>query len=556
MKTNKSFGECLSELLKIFNIKGSSLSRAINVDSSLIYKWLGNKRVPSYNSPYINLITSFFVNNINNSFQKEIIIETLRKWSSKELDTINVEEEIRKHLLESQGYSIELLLNKNNKRKFEVLPNTRDMTYPNETSKLDLINKNIIIEDFDSRKKLFCGTDTVNIINGNKEVLYSALNILESIPKQPCDNNDTILITFNSNMDLLPTYKEFNIKWKNALYNVLKNGWKVIYLVNLNDNVKRTIKIIEDMQLALSTGRYYIYYYKRKSDIFSANELIIVPKICALYCFSSHLKNQIDSAFFFKSKKSIEILSGHFSQIFSSAKPLLNSYPSQQCIEFHSVFTESEERLGDRYVFKGDISTITFPLDLYKKYLSLSGKTKGEIAKRLSLHKRRISAFKSQIKYYKFKEIWFKESIEKLITEKQYSFDQYYILGNTIPNNEDIIYHLENVINLLNENKNYEIALVNKSHYENLSKIYWMVKENSNVFIEAFNTNIENKTVSYNYNSEINLLISEPDAVNAFVDYFLLIWDHIDPIDRDKNQIIKWLQNKIDSLKNLKSSFH
>ena len=46
MNNIKNFGECLSELIKVFNLNGSRLAKGINVDSSLVYKWLRNERVP------------------------------------------------------------------------------------------------------------------------------------------------------------------------------------------------------------------------------------------------------------------------------------------------------------------------------------------------------------------------------------------------------------------------------------------------------------------------------------------------------------------------------
>ncbi|GAA0727652.1 hypothetical protein GCM10008905_25490 [Clostridium malenominatum] len=540
MNNKKSFGEHLGELLKIFNLKGSTLSKGINVDSSLVYKWLRNERVPSYHSPYIELITNYLVNNIKSSFQKMIVIEALKKWSLDELDMvyINMEEMISKNLIEAQGYSIELLSNRSKDEK-QIKKNTK-------------ISPNIENDDIPKlhiKENLFSGTDSVNIVKGHKEILFTALHILENLPDNPSPMNDTIFITFNSAMELILNYKDFNTKWQRALYNVLNNGWKVIYLVKLIDNAKRTLKLIHDMQFALATGRYLIYYYENNSNISALSELIIVPKICALHCFSSQLKTQVDSAFFFNSPMSIEILLNHFSMVFSSAKPLLQPCSSQKSLEFQCMLAELEESLGDRYVFKDNINLSTFPIDLYEKYLKLNEQCENKIFKLLSLHRRRLNAFHSQIKYYNFKEIWVKESIEKLVSEHKYSFSQWDFLGDNIMDINDIIYHLETVIDMLKKYENYQIAIISKSHYENISKICWMVKENSNVFIERLNCNIENPNAFYDFNLETTLLVSEKEVVTTFQNYFLLIWNNINYINKDKAEIIKWLQNQIALLK-------
>lgn len=533
MNNIRSFSDCLAELLKIYNLNGSKLAKGINVDSSLIYKWLRNERVPKYGTPYIDLITNYLVSNINNSFQKKNIMYALNKWSLQKTDLldINISKIISSTLLEAQGYSIEVLLRKGTGKKSN---NIHLNNIDNDTPKLPI------------KEDLFYGTDNIDIIKGNKEVLYMALDILESLYKSQKPTRDPIIITYNTTMELLPYFKEFNIRWKQALYNLLISGWKIVYLVNLN-NKKKNIKLIEDMQFALSTKRYSIYYIK-KPDLLIDNEIIIIPKICALYCFSSQFKREIDSAFFFKSDISIEILTNHFSQIFSSAKPLLKPYLAQNSMQFQCMITKTEESLGDRYVFTDDISEITFPIDLYKKYLSLSKKSEKEILKLLSLHKRRINAFKSQIKYYKFKEIWFKESIENLIAEKKYSFNDYYSFDNNFQHKKDIIYHLENVIHMLRTYENYQIAIINKSDYENISKICWVVKENSKVFIEEMNNNMKDTYISNDYSNKIELLISEKQVVSAFQDYFLLLWNNINNLNKEKAEVIKWLQSKINKL--------
>ena len=552
MRVNKTFGECLKELMGVFNLKGSILAKGINVDSSLVYKWLRNERVPSYNSAYIDLIANFFVKNIINSFQKENVTKALREcgFQISDGDLISISNAIHTCLLETQGYSIEIYNKKSIDEKRETPSKVENLL---KALDVDSTINGVSCQEstgFRLSDDMPWSSDNVKIIMGQQEVLYTALALLQSAPDRPDNNNDTILITLNSNMDLLPDYKEFNAEWKHALYKVLNKGWKIIFLVRLNNNVKRAIKIIEDMQLALATGKYYIYYLKKNADVFTASELVIVPQKGALYCFSSRLKNQVDSAFLLESKQSIELLSGHFFQLFSSAKPLLHSYPSQKSAEFQHMFAEIEENLGDRYAFKGDISTITIPMNVYEKYLKMTRKTEEEISLRLSFHRRRLEAFEAQIKHYKFRDIWFKESLEKLVNEKKYSFDQYYILENNIPDSKDIICHLENVVNMLESYENYEIAIVSKKDYENICKICWMIKENSSVFIEAVNPNTQEKNNHDCYNSEINLLISEKEVVNAFQDYFMMIWNEISYSNKEREKVVKWFRSQIDFLKN------
>lgn len=119
MYNYKEFGECLRELLDTFKIKSSVLAKGINVDSSLVYKWLRGTRTPSYSSPYVELITNFFVKNIVNSHLKKSIVNKLLSWGFKvsESDELGIENAIRTALLEAQGYSIESDGNKKYRQK-------------------------------------------------------------------------------------------------------------------------------------------------------------------------------------------------------------------------------------------------------------------------------------------------------------------------------------------------------------------------------------------------------------------------------------------------------
>jgi len=75
------------------------------------------------------------------------------------------------------------------------------------------------------------------------------------------------------------------------------------------------------------------------------------------------------------------------------------------------------------------------------------------------------------------------------------------MLENRTISNEDIVCHLENLINMLRKYDNYEVAFVSKQDFISLSNICWLVKRNSGVFIETLN----NDKLADNNNPEMNL---------------------------------------------------
>ncbi|MEA4847869.1 MAG: helix-turn-helix transcriptional regulator [Clostridiaceae bacterium] len=559
MLINETFGECLKKLMEILNLKGSILAKGINVDPSLIYKWLRDERVPSYSSSHIDSIADFFMKCIINSFQQVKIINALRECGFKisEDNPINILDAIRKCLHEAQGYSIEISAGNTAIVEGESESKVKDMTkffnippgkISNTSSKISFDGNHAAelpeVNLFYDPARDF---DNIKIIRGNNEVLNSALALLQSAPGKPDSNDDTVLIALNSSINQFHDCREYSARWKHTLLAVLKKGWTIILLVRLNNDRKTVISIIESLQTALSVGKFRIYYYKN-SNGFIINALLVVPKKGALYCFSSKLINQLDSAFLFRSKQSISLISEHYCQFFSSAMPLLHEYPPYAMTEFQFKLAESEESLGNRYNFNGGISTITIPVKLYEKYLKMSRKPKQETLLWLTYHRRRLEAFKTQIKYYKYKDICFKESIENLINEKKYSFNNH-ILENYIPEDEDIICHLENIVSMLEAYENYEVALVNKNDYKDISEICWMVKENTSLFIETANFHTQKNNKRGYCKSGISASVTEKEVIFAFQEYFISIWNEIGDRNRQKKELIKWLKSQIALLK-------
>lgn len=56
MKANNAFGIYLKHLMALRNMRSSELAKKINVDASLIRKWISGSRIPSFRSNYIQLI--------------------------------------------------------------------------------------------------------------------------------------------------------------------------------------------------------------------------------------------------------------------------------------------------------------------------------------------------------------------------------------------------------------------------------------------------------------------------------------------------------------------
>lgn len=549
MKENITYSECLSGILSAMNMKSSKLSREINIDSSLIYKWLRNERVPSNESPYIELILDSIMKRLDNLVQRNAVVELLARYGVplSSLTEESLKDSLRLFLQSSQNYSLIVQRKLKHSSKTSTIK-THTQTCisaiaDTENEKLPALNKieqrNAIQLLGKTKAQLTSGHDKVQIISGSSEILCAIINLLLTAMKKH-NSREPILLTCNSDLLLSPGAQELTCMLIQIMDELLHSGLEIILLVKVDDNGNRTVRIIENLHL-LSAGNLKVYYHKKSGESFFNKELCIVPKSGAICGFSTQSEGPPDSAFLFQSRQSIEIWSARYYQDLSAAIPLLKVYPPQDSYEFQKVFADIEEHPGNKYVFKEGLSTTTMPSALYEKYLKLTGITGQELSYRIHLHNRRLEAFHVQIRSYQYKDIYFIEAIEELIDKNKYSFDESYILRNIKPDNIDIICQLEYLVYLLQTYENYEIAFVSKNNYPHIANINWMVKHDGLVMIETFHQPIK-KDPSY---QEKNFTISDKNIVKAFHNYFLVLWDELPEETKDKKRAIKMLRQLI-----------
>lgn len=160
--------------------------------------------------------------------------------------------------------------------------------------------------------------------------------------------------------------------------------------------------------------------------------------------------------------------------------------------------------------------------------------------KALLFYKKRLDAFLSNLKHYEHKDIYWADSIKKLITHKQlclYCHTEFEIIDMEA---QDIIELLQNIIHLLETYDNYNIAFLQNSHdyttrFENSHCIF---KERQAVMLESYEP--------VKITPVVRLSIEEPMMLNAFEEYFKDMWEHIPPLNKDKKEVISWIQRQID----------
>lgn len=528
------FGESLNHLLNALDISINRLSKAINVDSSLVNRWIHGKRIPSYNTPYIDSISEYLSKNILNTYQEQRVKELLVKFGVESDFDSKLKDTIKIVLLEAQGYSLEC--------KRHDISGKKESKEEEPIEKVNEYQDIKVLEDYYKEFNYeILLSDKDKIIIGNKNIHAETVKLLETIADKTSDS--IVYLSFNNEFSFDNNNIEDMLHIRDILLKAVDNGWCVKFLVRLSNNLNRTIRIINYTKPLIKTGKVIPYYIK-KYDIFtSGKECIIVPEMGAISSYSTTPLTGVNCAFYFSNIVAINILQDYFISILkTSAHPLVKYYSKENLCDYGCRLLKYEEYFGNRYLYEYGFSTLTLPKKLYYKLLCRIKPLKKDAILEYNFYIKRLKSFQKNIQTFEYKDIYSIESIDMLLNKQQMIF--YTSMGIELVSLEitDIIELLKNLIAMLKKYDHYHIAFMHpkKDESDLKSDFCYYIKERQGVLFETFDdTQVKRELV---------LSIDEPLANTAFVAYFKEVWDHIAPTNKEKPEIINWLQSHINML--------
>lgn len=508
-----TFGDCLKLLLSALDISSSRLSKAINVDSSLVNRWINGKRVPPYSSNHIDNISEFLSRNVYNTVQKQQIDSIFADVCKSNEESDNIKEKIKKILLEAQGYSIEC-----NKKM-----NKEKITIDNPDAFLDL----------SSEDKVIYGTDNI---------FTTYINLINLAANEKSKKCNSIYITYNNLM--FSEHLSYNdlSEWVKSLHEAISNGWNVIILIRSLDSLVLTERFINSIISLVITGKLMIYYIKNYDNITIGDGLVVIPDIGVLSCFTDNSQPTINCGLYIRSKHAITIYQKHFQGIIDKyAQPIVNIFTNNSDFDLH--LTESEDDIGNRFLYKNSFSIVTLPQHLYRKILDSKNYNTDYKVRSLDHYKKRLAAFVSNIRNYEYRDVYLSSSIKDLVRNRKFYLYSPEGIETITLDNQDLIEYLENVINILIKNDNYYIAFLPKNYHYNIDmdNFSCLIKERNAIFLEADS--------HFTGKRKVQISITEPALVKAVYNYFTKLWKLIPPENREKAEVISWLRHQVDILK-------
>lgn len=283
MEAKMNFGNSLESILNILDISMVRLARAINVDSSLVNRWVNNKRIPSYRTDYIEKISEYLSGCVYNSYQSSKIDDVYKIVFGRTIQDMNTKDKINNILLETQGFSYESK-RLNNKTEVKITGSKHNTLKSTVIKKSDLSFHDHLSKDgslhFSSTDRILIGCE--DIFNTCVAMLGKALN------SKPTIKNNQLYIAFNNNFYTTGN-SSYLVNCRNAIMKAIENGWQVKFLIDLNMEISSLTNFIDFSLPLINTGRFHPYYYKKYETLSDYDTLIIVPKVGAIMGVTDNL---------------------------------------------------------------------------------------------------------------------------------------------------------------------------------------------------------------------------------------------------------------------------
>ena len=530
MKIQKTFGDCLGLFLKTLNISSSRLAKGINVDASLVNRWLHGKRIPSYHTDYVESISEYLSHCIINSYQEKNLDETIMSicgttdcW----LTGTGFKHKIKTVLHESQGYSIE---------EFKVKPsvNTYFERFDEGISNVAYKNESPVCNNF--------------TVVGRESALEHAVKFLETASESSNGNDSVIYICLNNMKSQLSdfNFNKYLVKSKNFLLKALDNDYRIQFLIKPNKNNRIAQAIINFWQPFIDSGKVALNYYKNYNYLDYGNEILVVPRVGVILGLMN--KDCGTGCYIVSYCSDISAFENHMSSVAAElTKPLLTLYREKNSFQYYKHLLSNKIGTGNRYLLTDMSSILLLPESILKKLLE-QGRDGRKIYYIYKDYLKYIEVFKTNLSYYKYTDIYYIDTFFSLIMEKRIILHGPSGVTVLNVNTQDVINLLDNFVHMLENYDNYNISLINK-HFlpDSFPYTYLFLKEGQSAIIGLKNQ--KDKAPYY-------LSIDEPSVVDLYVQDFLRLQENIPPFYKSKADVIKLFKSHVEEIKRRESKLN
>jgi hypothetical protein len=488
------FHEKLNLLMNITNTTNSTLAHSVSLDASFVSRLRRGTRCPSKNENYIKPIALFLAKHISEEYQKAALSDTLNiPLKNIPNDVKTLSDLIYRWFFDQSLHDVAT-----------VQGFIDTLTHPD--FKKTPVGNNINVGNYPKSNKI----DTL-VFYGIEGKQSAALEFLSLIANS--QNPQTLLLFSDEDIEWLTSNRDFIAKWSILLMQIASKGNKIKIIHTVGRDLSEMLSAIKQWLPLYMTGAIEPYYYPKKRDGIFQRTLFIAPDTAAVVSGSVGKKIDNTANFLFKDKKTILALADEFYNYFSLCRPLMKILTASETQKFFATLWEFEGEDSDTLITTDTLSTITMPSKVFSSIIArIKTNSKNNF---LSKQELRIKNFENSLQNHKFTEAINIPDLEEVLLGKvKIAFSDMFGEAELFYTIEEFISHLENIIRLLKEYKNFHVTLKSDN---NISGFMLYVKEDVGVLVAKTSM------------PSVMFAINESNLTAAF-------WDYMEPIIRNSKK--------------------
>jgi len=511
LKNDMTFGPCLKFILNTLNISMSQLAKAINVDSSLVNRWVHEERIPS--DIYLTAISDFLGQTDICPIQSKLIDELINSVDSK----------ITKSSIDYRSRYFDLLdIALHNSIRIKNKKSSLSQTY--NTCPLP--------------KKEICLSEQDKLIYGFENIYNTFLSLLDTAAHDTDVTDRKIIITYHNDNNISFYTREILRQLVQKLLLAIQNNWQVIFLLQSDINSGKLIEFFGFLLPLMRTEQLSLFYSNSFENQNIRKELYVVSGLGALSCFPS--KEGIDCGFLITTACGISVLADYASLLVkNNTSDVIQYYHSDINDMLFSMITDRNRRRGNQYSSNNSLSLQLLPESLYRKYLELTDLNQQQKEQSCSFYAAQYNSFLNSLNSHQYTDIYQTALLERLCDGKVLYLYTCAGARQIIMETDDIILYLEHIIGIIKTCPKYNIAIVYNPLDQIIKSSSFYLRENQILFLGLYN---EDKKAN------VYLSISEPCIIRAFEIYIISLWEKLPLHTKSKPDSIALLEEYIRKL--------
>ncbi len=501
------FGDYLSQLLRGRECSGSWLAGMMSVDPALVYRWLRNESVPKLDAPYREEMSRY----LSLSEEEAALLKAAQVYS--------LSQPAERRPRPRNGGAVESLIRHARPRNTPVAAPAAPLpTLPTAPIR------------------------SSGVIWGRPAILEAIIRALEGLPSLPARHHpNSVLLSFQGPEDAFDDFPDLQAHYQQAILGALQRGWRIEHVLRLDHDARRSVLLVEGMLKLLGTGRYLPVYIEQPGTLAPPYDLLVIPQTLGLLVFATQNPRRADAALLTYDLEQIELLRTHFYQLSALSVPLVQSHIIQDDTAVLHIYADAEAGPGGRMAVKDKLSSLTEPPSWYQKdslLMQAAERMGAPVSGLIEQQRRRLAAFYAHAQTSSYRDICTRRRIEQMLHTGMHQYNDR--ISDVCLPWEERIEQLEQTIHLLKTYERYELALIDSAEEQLIpTETSWEVTGKGTVLMMSWCDDDSGEEIS------VTLEIAEPTIVHAFRAYFEDLWERIAPRNKDKRQVIAWLEEQI-----------